>query len=112
MYKSGDSWVVGNQIRLTSSGDIELEARSGKSVVTKSPTLLGSATADQEIMLGKTVMTDYGVFWTAWLAHLALLKATSPSPPVDTYCDNMIAAINALVTASANWRSVKHKVDA
>jgi hypothetical protein len=94
-------------------GGIDIAARSGQSVVTKSPTLLGAATADQNILLGKVVNTDFNTFWTAWQAAITTaLGAEPPGTPFYVYLGALQTAIGVLQTASNNWGSTKHKIDA
>lgn len=111
MYKSGDTWVVGNQIELTGSDGINLKARSGKKLITYSATYLGSASAAEAFVLGTTLATDFGVFLSASSGWSKALNDLKTSGNVTAYATAMEILVNALITALANWLSTKHKLD-
>jgi hypothetical protein len=94
-------------------GGIDIEARSGQSVVTKSPTLLGAAAAIEEIIKGKTAVNDIQVFCAAWQTALTnLITALPPPAPEGVYATAVQTALTALQATFANWLSTKHKIDA
>jgi hypothetical protein len=105
---------AGNKITCKdSSGGIDIEARSGQSVATLSPTLLGSLAAAIKLLKGTTVKTAISAFLVSWQSAITTALAAPPTDAaVIAYLTALQTAITTLQGTESTWESTKHKLDA